>query len=516
MIMLSCTCDFRINSSNCVESFILRIGFWMLLPYVLIIAATSSCFLWYRIYHKGQSLLFPPSRDRGLLRPRPHDAFHLVAISLTILSIIRLLFLMNDAYPNNRIAEIIDDLPRQFGFCCAVLYCIGIIYSIPALEPSDDLKRGSPKKRIVDIGGFCLILGPFIVNTPISYMTGYFAENDHNIEIANKLFMAHYLIWCVWIIIYLSILLFFWRKLISLLKYHIKELEHRLRKNISIQWKLETLQVAATNLSTVVAAFSIWGFIFLIVFSTFGIARNSLIEKNYSINILYFVIWNFVEPLCMQIAQFIIVYNAVKPMQPKAPLGRIVTTHNSLSSRKLNNVVEVEKQTCTVVIDENNPPTKGTTVVKSSPLSSNHGNSISLGTFFKKNVESNEQSISLQSQDNSLYYSIRESITTHNSSSNCFNELNNQRTSSGINLFLNEQSYNHFSSNSLPSYKSNRLSSFSRPISYLHDLPKQDLLQNSVSYIENESFFQDEKNNEENELDVIYRKSWLQDKPRRF
>lgn len=103
--LMSCTCDFRINSSNCVESFILRIGFWMLLPYGLIIAATSSCFLWYRIYYKGQSLLFPPSRDRGLLRPRPHDAFHLVAVSFTILSMIRLLFLINDAYPNNRIAE---------------------------------------------------------------------------------------------------------------------------------------------------------------------------------------------------------------------------------------------------------------------------------------------------------------------------------------------------------------------------------------------------------------------------
>ncbi|CAG8466997.1 11261_t:CDS:2 [Diversispora eburnea] len=475
----------------------------MLLPYVLIIAATSSCFLWYRIYHKGQSLLFPPSRDRGLLRPRPHDAFHLVAISLTILSMIRLLFLMNDAYPNNRIAEIIDDLPRQFGFCCAVLYCIGIIYSIPALESSDNLQRSSPKKRIVDIGGFCLILGPFIVNTPISYMTGYFAENDHNIEIANKLFMAHYLIWC----------------------YHMKELEQRLKKNISVQWKLETLQVAATNLSTVVAAFSIWGFIFLIVFSTFGIARKSLIQKSHSINILYFVIWNFVEPLCMQIAQFIIVYNAVKPIQTNAQLGRMssATTHHtrhSLSSRRFNNVVEVEKQANTIVIDENNPPTKDTIVVPSSPLSSNHRNSSLEICTFKKNLELNGQS---KSQDNSLYYSIRESIITHNSSINHLSGLNSQRTSSqlsGINLSLNEQSYNHFSSNSLPSYKSNRLSSFSRPMSYLHDLPRQDLLQNSVSYIEiqkNELFLQDEKNREqENETDVDYRKSWLQDKPRRF
>lgn len=99
------------------------------------------------------------------------------------------------------------------------------------------------------MGGFCLMFGPFLTNTPISYMTGYFAENDLDVETANKLFMAHYLIWCIWILIYLSVLLFFWRKLISLLKFHMKELNRRLRKNLSNQWKLETLRVATTNVS---------------------------------------------------------------------------------------------------------------------------------------------------------------------------------------------------------------------------------------------------------------------------
>ncbi len=60
-----CICDFRINEYNCTEAFLLRTGSWVLIPYCSFIAATSIWFLWYRIYYKGQSLLFPPSRERG-------------------------------------------------------------------------------------------------------------------------------------------------------------------------------------------------------------------------------------------------------------------------------------------------------------------------------------------------------------------------------------------------------------------------------------------------------------------
>lgn len=62
---LECVCDFRINENNCLESYLLRTGSWILIPYASFIAVTSIIFLWYRIYYKGQSLLFPPSRERG-------------------------------------------------------------------------------------------------------------------------------------------------------------------------------------------------------------------------------------------------------------------------------------------------------------------------------------------------------------------------------------------------------------------------------------------------------------------
>ncbi len=63
---LICRCDFRVNESNCVESFLLRTGSWILIPYTAFIAITSIFFLGYRIYYKGQSLVFPPSKERGI------------------------------------------------------------------------------------------------------------------------------------------------------------------------------------------------------------------------------------------------------------------------------------------------------------------------------------------------------------------------------------------------------------------------------------------------------------------
>ncbi len=126
------------------------------------------------------------------------------------------------------------------------------------MEPTTlhDSERFMPNKYLIDIGAFFLMIGPF-VNIPISYFIGYYAD--------------------------------------------IEELK--------LQWKYETLNVATTNLSTVVIVFAILGFIFIIVYFVFGISYKSSTKNNdIIINVIYFFIWNFVEPVCLQIAQFIIVY----------------------------------------------------------------------------------------------------------------------------------------------------------------------------------------------------------------
>ncbi|CAG8772026.1 29677_t:CDS:2, partial [Gigaspora margarita] len=256
--LMHCTCDFRINLSNCVDSFILRTGSWILIFHAILISAISACFLWYRLYYQGQSLFFPASRDRGFLRSRPHDAFHLVTISSNLLQIVVTTCLLNDYMPNVVWAEILTDLPRQVSFAFSVLYLVGIIYSVPTLTPPNIgyQKKFVPNKYFVDIVALCLILGPFIINTPISYMTGLHAESC--LKIANKLFEIHHIIWSVWISIYLVTLLYFWRKLFCLLKSHMTDLKELPKGNTTIQWQLETLQVAATNLSTVATVFAIW------------------------------------------------------------------------------------------------------------------------------------------------------------------------------------------------------------------------------------------------------------------
>ncbi|CAG8516488.1 2420_t:CDS:2 [Acaulospora morrowiae] len=513
-ILMSCTCEFRINSSNCVESYILRTAYWALIPYATLIAATSAWFLWYRIYYKGQSLTFPSSRDRGILRPRPHDAFHLVVVSFTLLSIIRYIFLLNDAYPNNSVAEVMDDLPRQISFLCGVLYCIGI-------KPSNDhFKKLTPNKHLVDVGGLCLMLGPFLVNTPISYMTGYFAENDR-LDIANMLFITHYVVWCVWILMYLSALLYFWKKLSSLLKYHMSELKKRIKKDIRSQWKLETLEAAMTNLSTVVVVFTIVGLFLLILFLTFGVRRKTITQNNYYTNLSYFFIWNFVEPLFLQIAQFIIVYNVIKPspvsiqLKPaeleKQAFAMVFENINrpvsevrqsALTSSKVHpicSVVTNSTKSCSAVTDSTSPggyapSKKNTEQVTPEPSSA------------ETKYPGRHRSLGVTSDTSTTCYSPGESNSVDSSKRH-----NEPTIGCGSSQNLDEQ---YSINSSIPSsLRNSRHLSFGRSL-HLSNLPGQNLLKHPETYIEIQESIESHLMNY-SEDDVSNRKSWLQDKPRR-
>jgi len=178
------------------------------------------------------------------------------------------------------------------------------------MEPTTlhDSERFMPNKYLIDIGAFFLMIGPF-VNIPISYFIGYYADIEETSNMSTKLFTTKYFIWVFWLATYLSSLLYFWYRLVSLLKYHMKDLRSKPRGDLKLQWKYETLNVATTNLSTVVIVFAILGFIFIIVYFVFGISYKSSTKNNdIIINVIYFFIWNFVEPVCLQIAQFIIVY----------------------------------------------------------------------------------------------------------------------------------------------------------------------------------------------------------------
>ncbi|RIA97261.1 hypothetical protein C1645_752899 [Glomus cerebriforme] len=167
------------------------------------------------------------------------------------------------------------------------------------------------------------MIGPYLINTPLSYFTGYYADIEEIPDMSNKLFMTKYLIWVFWLTIYLSSLLYFWRKLDSLLKYHMKDLQNKPRGDLTLLLKYETLKVASTNLLTAVMVLAFLGSLFIIVYFVFGISYKK--SRNETINIIYFVIWNFVEPIILQIAQFVIIYNAVRPTPNNAPFGRMMS-----------------------------------------------------------------------------------------------------------------------------------------------------------------------------------------------
>ncbi|CAB5351149.1 unnamed protein product [Rhizophagus irregularis] len=423
---LECVCDFRINENNCLESYLLRTGSWILIPYASFIAVTSIIFLWYRIYYKGQSLLFPPSRERGIIRPRPHDAFHLVTLTFSILHVIRQIFLIRGAYSSSIWAEIVDDLPRQTSFSFSILYLVGIIYSIPTLEPAriDYYRRYIPNKYLIDIGATFLMIGPYIVNTPISYYIGYYADIEEIPYISIKLFTTKYLIWIFWLTTYLTILLYFWHRLNSLLKYHMNDL-----KEISD-------------------------------------------KPN---------------------AQFIIIYNAVRPTQSNAPFGRMmsvvrrpISTEMSSKSRSIQKIgfssfserprsespssskrskrskrtlPEIQTQTKSIIVHDDHPlPTPFT------PYTSGWDELLfydNLGDFLSGEIPIEQHQITHHRSDSSIdisslasttYFSTTQSVHSKNDSVSVYSFSNNSKrltpingTGTGNNEILNKSSNHSFS-----------------------------------------------------------------------
>ncbi|GBC06483.1 hypothetical protein RclHR1_06870014 [Rhizophagus clarus] len=222
----------------------------------------------------------------------------------------------------------------------------GGIYSIPTLESTriDYSKRLIPNKYLIDIGAIFLMIGPYIVNTPISYYIGYYADIEEIPNMSIKLFTIKYLIWAFWLITYLSTLLYFWHRLNSLLKYHAKDLQNKPNSDFTLQWKRETLKVATVNLFTVVMVFTFLGSLFIIIYFIFGISyKNSFKNSNDSVNVVYFVIWNFVEPISLQIAQFIIIYHAVRPTPNNAPFGRMMSVVRKPISSEMSRPRSMQK-----------------------------------------------------------------------------------------------------------------------------------------------------------------------------
>uniref|UniRef100_U9TR52 Uncharacterized protein n=1 Tax=Rhizophagus irregularis (strain DAOM 181602 / DAOM 197198 / MUCL 43194) TaxID=747089 RepID=U9TR52_RHIID len=148
----NCYCDFRINLRYCKGEQFYLIATWILVIYSILIGCISMYFLYNQVFIVGQSLFFPPSRFRGILRPRPQETFHLICFSCNLLQVIHLLVKLFDGYQNTLHAELYLDIPRLVSYALATLYPISIIHSTPNIDANTTVAiRWAPNKYLIDI-----------------------------------------------------------------------------------------------------------------------------------------------------------------------------------------------------------------------------------------------------------------------------------------------------------------------------------------------------------------------------
>ncbi|RIA99654.1 hypothetical protein C1645_746818 [Glomus cerebriforme] len=225
-----CFCDFRINIYECSNSeFYVIVG--KILVTICILATLMGCgLLTYLIRVKKQPFFLSATRERGWLRPRPLHSYHLIVIGYMSFEAIHLILLITESYPSIKAAEIGNILINVVSASISIFYTVSIVYSTPNTKFNEKFELSTGEKgintRFVDMIGIILFLLPIVTWLPLASLTGHFAElND--IKTANLYFTAHFLALVVWEIIYISVLAYFWYKLMSVIKSYIKVMEER-------------------------------------------------------------------------------------------------------------------------------------------------------------------------------------------------------------------------------------------------------------------------------------------------
>ncbi|KAF0481622.1 hypothetical protein F8M41_023540 [Gigaspora margarita] len=344
-----CKCDFRINAYGCPESNTILNMYYALLAITILNILVSGCFIYSRIFIRKQPVWFAPTRNRGILRPRPQDAFHIITVVYGSSQIIHIILLITSTYPNTITAEIGQDIPRLIGFGLAVLLPVSIVYSTPTIGTRT--VKWIPNKYFVDGIGFTLILGPFITMLPIAYLTGFYADNgapplsssgsylsetedsmitrENATLLANKYFKIHYLIWSAWGCFYVMIVVYFWYKLSLILRVHMRELKERqLSGDYDVEWKVKMIVRAIKNLSIIAATFIITNGSYTLTAFAYGLWQHNITIFIFGIDLFYLIIWYFSFPILLSITQAVFIYNTYNPT-PNGPTFTHISTTSS-------------------------------------------------------------------------------------------------------------------------------------------------------------------------------------------
>ncbi|CAG8537603.1 2657_t:CDS:2 [Dentiscutata erythropus] len=324
---LRCTCDFRINYRGCEEENVLLLVHKLLIPYSIFIIMISLGFIYHRIVCKGQTFLLPHTntRERGILRLRPQETFHLTTIcdahvtgfirfvcsfTFDALSYIEICSLLKEnffRYPNSLVAE---------------------IYSTPALKFKskipDGVSRKQPNKFIVDAIGFFVLIAPFATLFPFACLTGYWANVDYSLALLYT--EVHYIILALWGLIFLGSVIYFWGKLIYIIWNRINELKKKECNGRSdIGLTVSTLQRVARNLCLASSVLVVAMMLHIVTVLSYCVIHKDMVSFSTGVNIGYMIAWDCTIPVVQNIIQCIFLYNCLRPM-PRLPSSSISDT----------------------------------------------------------------------------------------------------------------------------------------------------------------------------------------------
>ncbi|GET04276.1 hypothetical protein GLOIN_2v1573083 [Rhizophagus clarus] len=253
-----CSCDYRLNIYDCDHSEFYVIVGRILVTLCILATIMAIGLLIYLIKVRKQSFFLSASRDRGWIRPKPMHSYHLIVISYMSLEAFHLIALQVELYPNVKAAELSNITINVLTASIAIFYPISIVYATPKVEFTDNYeilsKKNGPNIILVDIIGLILFSLPIFAWFPLASLTGESADMN-DIEGANYYYRAHYLAFVAWEIIYVVVLVYFWYKLMSVIKSYIKVIEERhISSGISNGSQVQTIKKSARNITAPVIA----------------------------------------------------------------------------------------------------------------------------------------------------------------------------------------------------------------------------------------------------------------------
>ncbi|CAI2163177.1 4165_t:CDS:2 [Funneliformis geosporum] len=300
----------------------------------------SGGFLYYLIKVKKQPFFLNASQERGWLRPRPLHSYHLIVFAYMLFEGLHMIFLVNELYPNMIAAELGNVMADAFSAAAATLYPVSIVYSTPNVQLKNEnsnfknFNYVGPSARLVDIVGIILFFEPLVTLFPLAYLAGHYAEID-DLKMANAFYSAHYFAWVAWEITYLTVLAYYWYRLTSIIKKHIKVLEERESTGVVSNNHIQSIKRGTRN---------------AIIYVVMCLTHRSSTIYNFGWSTFYYWIGYVAFPLLGFSVESTLIYFIIKNLR-KSPPGssnnKSTTSSSSQSQLNSNKLVNAENQITT-------------------------------------------------------------------------------------------------------------------------------------------------------------------------